>query len=178
VHVSTLLYQRRRQIAAFAMAHGLPTTRSPMSWVRDGLLMSYGPTLRSYFGAPVITSTACSVVQGRELPVEQSTKFKLVINLRTAKGPRPLPSRYRSRPVRRGDRMRRRSSSLVSCCCRFVGSAGAAGEQGLPHRLPLIRSSGGELSEASSDPSVAQGWRGVSWKSASAGLCRRAESRR
>jgi putative tryptophan/tyrosine transport system substrate-binding protein len=86
VQVSTLLYQRRRQIAAFAMAHGLPTTTVTNELVRDGLLMSYGPdTSIIFWRAGYYVDRLLRGAKAAELPVEQSTKFQLVINLRTAK---------------------------------------------------------------------------------------------
>jgi putative ABC transport system substrate-binding protein len=54
--------------------------------VDDGGLMSYGPSLRDLFGrtAYFIDKILKGANPG-ELPIEQPTRFQLVINLKTAK---------------------------------------------------------------------------------------------
>jgi ABC-type uncharacterized transport system substrate-binding protein len=86
VHVSTTLYQRRREIAAFAMAHRLPTTAVASELVRDGLLMSYGPDTSIIFRrAGYYVDRVLRRAKPADLPVELPTKFELVINVKTAK---------------------------------------------------------------------------------------------
>ena len=79
---STVLFASRARIAELAMKHHLPT----VTWVDAGCLMSYGPNLpdlarrAAYFVDKILKGA-----KPAELPVEQPTKFELVINLKTAK---------------------------------------------------------------------------------------------
>src|SRR6266536_3111460 len=86
VHTVPVAFRRRREIAAFAAAQHLPSFSNVNELARDGLLLSYGPDL------PTILRRAGYYVDrllrggnAAELPVEQPTKFELVINLKTAK---------------------------------------------------------------------------------------------
>jgi ABC-type uncharacterized transport system substrate-binding protein len=70
----------------FAAAHRLPTTYEFDFVVRDGGLMSYAPDLEEIFGR--VAALVDRILKGAkraELPFEQPTHFKLVINLKTAK---------------------------------------------------------------------------------------------
>lgn len=74
------------RIAEFALANHFPT----MTWLnentRSGLLMSYGVNAVDLFcrGAFYVDKILRDA-KPADLPVEQPTKFELVINLRTAK---------------------------------------------------------------------------------------------
>ena len=83
---SGAFYAERSQIASHALAARMPT----MSWMelltREGGLMSYGPDARESYRH--IADFAARILNGAkvsDLPVEQSTQFRLVVNLRTAK---------------------------------------------------------------------------------------------
>ena len=76
----------RREIAEFATLQRLPTIGGNRDQVVAGILMSYGPD-----GDDVIRQAAVyvdKIFKGAtpgDLPIEQPTKFELVVNLKTAK---------------------------------------------------------------------------------------------
>jgi len=83
---SPLHSAHRRRIIDLAMNHRLPATCESAQFVHDGCLMSYGPKF------PEMSRRAASYVdrilkgaKPADLPVEQPTRFELVINLKTAK---------------------------------------------------------------------------------------------
>ena len=81
---STLGVQRDR-LAALSLQHRLPTS-SHSRWAEGGLLMSYGTDFVDLFRRSA--SLVDRILKGAkpaDLPVEQPTKFELVINMRTAK---------------------------------------------------------------------------------------------
>jgi putative ABC transport system substrate-binding protein len=82
---STLGVQRDR-LAELSMKHRLPTSGSHGRWAEGGLLMSYGADFVDLFRRSA--SLVDRILKGAkpaDLPVEQPTKFELVINMRTAK---------------------------------------------------------------------------------------------
>ena len=86
VHGSAVLFTERRQIAALAAKHRLPAIYHAKGWVEAGGLMSYGPDLVDIWRRTA--SYVDRILKGAkpgDLPVEQATKFELVINLKTAK---------------------------------------------------------------------------------------------
>lgn len=80
------LGNHRRRIATLAIAHGLPTSGSHGAWAEGGLLMSYGTDFVELFrhGA-LLVDKILRGAKPADLPVEQPTKFELVINLETAR---------------------------------------------------------------------------------------------
>jgi ABC-type uncharacterized transport system substrate-binding protein len=82
---STLGVQRDR-IAELSIAHRLPTSGTHRGWAEGGLLMSYGTDFVALFrhGA-VLVDKILKGAKPADLPVEQPTKFELVINAKTAK---------------------------------------------------------------------------------------------
>jgi putative tryptophan/tyrosine transport system substrate-binding protein len=81
-----VMFGHRKQVAELALAHHLPSIHSFPPEVRDGGLMFYGPSSGESYGRAA--ALADRILQGArpgELPVEQPTKFELIINLRTAK---------------------------------------------------------------------------------------------
>ena len=74
------------RIREFAISHRMPTVGDSSALTRDGLLMSYSPDLVSIFRSGA--SYVDKILKGTkpaDLPIEQPTKFELVINLKTAK---------------------------------------------------------------------------------------------
>ena len=86
VHPVPVAFRRRQQIATFAATQRLPTLGDASDFARDGLLLSYAPDSATIFRrAGFYVDRLLRGVKAAELPVEQPTKFELVINLRTAK---------------------------------------------------------------------------------------------
>jgi putative ABC transport system substrate-binding protein len=82
----TVLFNYRQQIGVMALKNRLPSIASLREFVGAGLLLSYGPDFQPlYRGAAVLIDKIFKGAKPAELPVEQPTKFELVINLKTAK---------------------------------------------------------------------------------------------
>ena len=76
----------RQRIAELALKHRLPTFFSWREHVEAGGLMSYGPDISDLFRrAATYVDKIFRGAKPADLPVEQPTKFELVINLKTAK---------------------------------------------------------------------------------------------
>jgi putative tryptophan/tyrosine transport system substrate-binding protein len=76
----------RHQIAELAAKERLPACYGYREHADDGGLISYGVSLAAIYGRAA--SYVDKIMKGSraaDLPVEQPTKFELVINLRTAK---------------------------------------------------------------------------------------------
>ncbi len=78
--------QFRARIIDSATRSGLPTMDAEDRGPREGALMSYGPSWADNFRqAAQIVDRILKGARPRDLPVEQPTKFELVINIKTAK---------------------------------------------------------------------------------------------
>jgi len=74
------------RLGAFALSARLPTISNSRNMVEAGGLMSYGPNFPALFRrAAEFVDKILRGTKPRELPVEQPTKFDLVINLKIAK---------------------------------------------------------------------------------------------
>jgi putative ABC transport system substrate-binding protein len=83
---SVVLNSQRKQIADLAIKSRLPATYYAPEWVEDGGLMSYGVSFTdSNRRAATYVDKILKGAKPADLPVEQPTKFELVINLKTAK---------------------------------------------------------------------------------------------
>jgi putative ABC transport system substrate-binding protein len=81
-----LMFSNRARILELAVKHKFPTMHTQSLWVEAGGLMSYGtyfPDL--YRRAATYVDKILKGSNPADLPVEQPTKFELVINLKTAK---------------------------------------------------------------------------------------------
>jgi putative ABC transport system substrate-binding protein len=82
---STMMFNERARIGAAAIAHRLPTVGQSAEVVPHGLLMSYGQDFPDFFRrAATYTDKILKGAKPADLPVEQPTKFKLVLNLKAA----------------------------------------------------------------------------------------------
>ena len=76
----------RAHIVALAIKHRLPAMYNQRTWVDEGGLMSYGPSLSHMHQlAATYADKILKGVKPADLPVLQPTKLDLVINLKTAK---------------------------------------------------------------------------------------------
>jgi len=76
----------RKRILGFAATHRIPAMYEFGGLVRDGGLMSYGPTLDDMFGRSAIyIDKIFKGAKPGELSIEQPTRYYLLVNLKTAK---------------------------------------------------------------------------------------------
>ena len=74
------------QLAELAVKHRLPTATGAREMAEQGLLMAYGPSFDdAYRLAASYVDRILKGARPADLPVEQGTKFDLVINARTAR---------------------------------------------------------------------------------------------
>jgi len=79
-------FGNRAQITSFAQKNRLPSIYGQREFVDSGGLMAYGPNAADMFRrAAVYVDKILKAAKPADLPVEQPTKFELVINLKTAK---------------------------------------------------------------------------------------------
>jgi len=82
----SLLFNLRARIGAMALSYKLPAMTHVAEEVPYGLLFSYGQDFPDFFRrAAVYVDKILKGAKPADLPVEQPTKFKLVLNLKTAK---------------------------------------------------------------------------------------------
>ena len=86
VCIDTILFSDRSRISSLALDARLPTMVSNREFVTAGGLMSYGPNFPDLFRRA--SDYVDKILRGAkpgDIPVEQPTKFDLVISLKTAK---------------------------------------------------------------------------------------------
>jgi putative tryptophan/tyrosine transport system substrate-binding protein len=84
---SPMLFNHYERIVAFAASSRLPAVYQAREFVDAGGLMSYGANLAELFkSAASFVDKVFKGAKPSELPVEQPTRFELVINSKTAKG--------------------------------------------------------------------------------------------
>jgi putative ABC transport system substrate-binding protein len=83
---SPSFYAARRRIIELAARHRLPAIYEWPEQAEEGGLMSYGASIRElYRRVAIFVDRIFKGAKPADLPVEQPTKFELVINLKTAK---------------------------------------------------------------------------------------------
>jgi putative ABC transport system substrate-binding protein len=81
-----LLFANRVRINALALDAGLPTMHALREYVEAEGLISYGPNIADLFRrAAEFVHKILRGTKPADIPVEQPTKFDLVVNLKTAK---------------------------------------------------------------------------------------------
>ena len=82
---NALIFTNRETIITLALNAQLPTTSTNADIARAGALMSYGPNFPALFlrAAEIVDKILRGTKPG-DIPVEQPTKFDLVVNLKTA----------------------------------------------------------------------------------------------
>jgi putative ABC transport system substrate-binding protein len=80
-----IFFSHRTTLLKLASTARLPSTHDLRRWPEAGALMSYGPDLHDLFRRSAIyVDRILKGTRPADLPVEQPTKFELVINLKTA----------------------------------------------------------------------------------------------
>jgi putative ABC transport system substrate-binding protein len=83
---SALLFAHRKEIAELALKSRLPTAYHGSDWVTAGGLMSYSADdLAAFRRIAYYIDRILKGARPRDLPVEQPSKFRLVINQKTAR---------------------------------------------------------------------------------------------
>jgi putative ABC transport system substrate-binding protein len=83
---SNTFFTERRRLVNLAAQNRLPATYPLRDFVDAGGLMSYGPNLVDVFRrAAYYVDRILKGSKPADLPIEQPTKFELVINLKAAK---------------------------------------------------------------------------------------------
>lgn len=81
-----LLNAQAVRIAELALKHRLPAIAEPRAFAEAGGLLAYGPSYREmYQRAADYVARILKGARPADLPVEQATRFELVVNLKTAK---------------------------------------------------------------------------------------------
>jgi putative ABC transport system substrate-binding protein len=80
------MFSERRRLAELALKHRLPAMYDAREYVEVGGLIAYGPNRAELFRrAAVYVDKILKGARPGDLPIEQPTKFELVVNLKTAK---------------------------------------------------------------------------------------------
>jgi putative ABC transport system substrate-binding protein len=83
---SPVFYRDRQRLADLALQHGMASMFVLREWADAGGLLSYGASFSAMFRrAAEYVDGIAKGAKAVDLPIEQPTKFELVINLKTAK---------------------------------------------------------------------------------------------
>jgi ABC-type uncharacterized transport system substrate-binding protein len=81
-----VLFNYRNQVGVMALRDRLPAITGPREYAEAGLLLTYGANLQDLFRrVAIFIDKIFKGAKPGDLPVEQPTKFEMIINLRTAK---------------------------------------------------------------------------------------------
>jgi ABC-type uncharacterized transport system substrate-binding protein len=86
VPTSPFFFHDRARLAEFALRHRVLSMFVFREWVDAGGLLCYGPSITALFGR--VAEFVDRIARGAkpaDLPIEQPTKFEMVVNLKTAK---------------------------------------------------------------------------------------------
>jgi putative ABC transport system substrate-binding protein len=86
VMADPMMGEHRVEVFAFAAGARLPASYDLPNMAREGGLIAYGPVLAEHY--VMAAGYVARILKGAkpaELPVEQPTRFELVVNLKTAK---------------------------------------------------------------------------------------------
>lgn len=84
--VSPMFNVEVRRVMKLALAHRWPVIAGPREFAEEGAILSYGSDyLASYRRAAYYVDRILKGAKPGDLPIEQPTKFELVVNLKTAK---------------------------------------------------------------------------------------------
>jgi putative ABC transport system substrate-binding protein len=84
--IDALVFVLRKETAALAIKHRLPVVYPSREDVEAGGLIAYGTNIPEQFRqAATFVNRILRGAKPADLPVEQPTKFELVINVKTAK---------------------------------------------------------------------------------------------
>ena len=82
----TFTFQHNKQLSELAVQSQLPAVCEESVWAENGCLISYGPDKAySFRRSAVFVDKILKGAKPADLPVEQPTRFQLVVNKRTAK---------------------------------------------------------------------------------------------
>jgi putative ABC transport system substrate-binding protein len=80
-----IFFAHRKTLLELASMQRLPTIHELARWPKANALISYGPDLHDLFRrAAIYVDRILKGAQPSDLPVEQPTKFELVVNAKTA----------------------------------------------------------------------------------------------
>ena len=86
VVISPFVTLHSKRIVELALKHRLPGMYPTRQFVEESGLMAYGPLISDlYYRAATYIDKILKGAKPADLPIEQPTKFELIINLKTAK---------------------------------------------------------------------------------------------